>query len=79
MQNAASVAAMVLTTESMITEIPEPTPAALLCLQWTTSLDLALRYGEFSYSRPAIAGRLFLEIAKYSDTKKIVLYDLHQD
>ncbi|MCH2526606.1 MAG: chaperonin GroEL [Dehalococcoidia bacterium] len=28
LQNAASVAAMVLTTESMITEIPEPTPAA---------------------------------------------------
>ena len=27
LQNAASVAAMVLTTESMITEIPEPTPA----------------------------------------------------
>ena len=28
LQNAASVAAMVLTTESMITEIPEPMPAA---------------------------------------------------
>ena len=28
LQNAASVAAMVLTTESMITDIPEPTPAA---------------------------------------------------
>ncbi len=28
LQNAASVAAMVLTTESMITEIPDPTPAA---------------------------------------------------
>ena len=28
LQNAASVAAMVLTTESMITEIPEPTPSA---------------------------------------------------
>ena len=28
LQNAASVASMVLTTESMITEIPEPTPAA---------------------------------------------------
>ena len=27
LQNAASVAAMVLTTESMITEIPDPTPA----------------------------------------------------
>jgi chaperonin GroEL len=27
LQNAASVAAMVLTTESMITEIPEPKPA----------------------------------------------------
>jgi chaperonin GroEL len=38
LQNAASVAAMVLTTESMITEIPEQKPAAPAMPPWTTRL-----------------------------------------